>query len=597
MQTLATRIRKRVARGPPHRSHVPRRPARDTTATWTAYCSRGAWTGTTATPTSARRRRGSATRSGPGVTGPSPDHAHAKFILLLSSHLETGHYFNPHAQRIIEGKIAGAKIATVDVRLSNTASMSDYWLAPYPGTEAALLLASRIFILEEDSFDREFLRRWVNWRGVPRARRLLRADVIDAFVAKLREEYARFTPEWVLQSAGRRGDVVRAVAREIGGGARCARLTCLAQRGLGQRRRLAGRALLAVPVRADGFGRDTKGGTALAATNKFVAAPFKKAAPQAVWNELLYPPEWPLAHHELSFLLPHLMLGSRQARHLLHPRLQPGLDQPRRVRVGRDAARTPNSGLPRRADADVERDGVVGRLRVADGAGDRASRPDEPGDARRKRWISFRQPVLRVAAERDGETSEWTWQANPGEVWEEDEFWIALSWEIDKDGSLGIRQYYESPYRPGERITDRGVLPLDLREQRPRAARRRRPGRADAARLHARRFGAFEVEARGLRDHEASLSSPACCEARAGDDGIWRSKKDGKAIGCRRRRPTSRRLQHAVEEARVLLRHDGGLGLTRSTCCRSTSRATSTTPRLDPAKNEFASCRPFVCRR
>ena len=36
---------------------------------------------------------------------PSPDHANAQFMLLLSSHLETGHYFNPHAQRIIEGKM------------------------------------------------------------------------------------------------------------------------------------------------------------------------------------------------------------------------------------------------------------------------------------------------------------------------------------------------------------------------------------------------------------------------------------------------------------------------------------------------------------
>ena len=38
-------------------------------------------------------------------------------------------------------------------------------------------------------------------------------------------------------------------------------------------------------------------------------------------------------------------------------------------------------------------------------------------------------------------------------MWEEDEFWIALSWRIDPDGSLGIRKYFESPYRPGERIT------------------------------------------------------------------------------------------------------------------------------------------------
>ncbi|HMS18362.1 MAG TPA: molybdopterin-dependent oxidoreductase, partial [Planctomycetota bacterium] len=40
-----------------------------------------------------------------GMDRPSPDHANAKFILLISAHLETGHYFNPHAQRIIEGKM------------------------------------------------------------------------------------------------------------------------------------------------------------------------------------------------------------------------------------------------------------------------------------------------------------------------------------------------------------------------------------------------------------------------------------------------------------------------------------------------------------
>src|SRR6201991_462398 len=84
-----------------------------------------------------------------GIDRPSPDHANARFILLLSSHLETGHYFNPHAQRIIEGKEQGAKIAVVDPRLSNTASMADWWLSPRPGSEAALLLAiARLLVLE-----------------------------------------------------------------------------------------------------------------------------------------------------------------------------------------------------------------------------------------------------------------------------------------------------------------------------------------------------------------------------------------------------------------------------------------------------------------
>ena len=57
-----------------------------------------------------------------GADRPSPDHANARFILLISAHLETGHYFNPHAQRIVEGMMAGAKVAVIDTRLSNTAA-------------------------------------------------------------------------------------------------------------------------------------------------------------------------------------------------------------------------------------------------------------------------------------------------------------------------------------------------------------------------------------------------------------------------------------------------------------------------------------------
>ena len=37
-----------------------------------------------------------------------------------------------------------------------------------------------------------------------------------------------------------------------------------------------------------------------------------------------------------------------------------------------------------------------------------------------------------------------TREVNPGEVWEENEFWIELSWRIDPDGALGIRKYFES---------------------------------------------------------------------------------------------------------------------------------------------------------
>ena len=49
---------------------------------------------------------------------------------LISAHLETGHYFNPHAQRITQARENGAKVIVLDTRLSNTATHADYWLSP-----------------------------------------------------------------------------------------------------------------------------------------------------------------------------------------------------------------------------------------------------------------------------------------------------------------------------------------------------------------------------------------------------------------------------------------------------------------------------------
>jgi hypothetical protein len=67
--------------------------------------------------------------------------------------------------------------------------------------------------------------------------------------------------------------------------------------------------------------------------------------------------------------------------------------------------------------------------------------------------VGVARPILRAARERLGETIADTRQVNPGEVWEENEFWTALSWRIDPDGSMGIRQYHESRERPGEKLT------------------------------------------------------------------------------------------------------------------------------------------------
>src|SRR5207245_1506715 len=126
----------------------------------------------------------------------SPDYANARFILLLSSHLEAGRYFNPHAQRIIDGKSAGAKVGVIDTRLSNTAARADYWLSTWPGSEAAVLLAMSQVIMREGLYDAEFMRRWVNWQEYLTEEHPERPRTFTAFLEVLQEVYAQFTPEF-----------------------------------------------------------------------------------------------------------------------------------------------------------------------------------------------------------------------------------------------------------------------------------------------------------------------------------------------------------------------------------------------------------------
>ncbi|KAA3608973.1 MAG: formate dehydrogenase [Planctomycetota bacterium] len=440
-----------------------------------------------------------------GSDRPSPDHAKAKFILLLSAHLETGHYFNPHAQRIMEAKMNGAKLAAVDVRLSNTASMADWWLAPFPGTEAALLLGFAHVLLQEGLEDRDFLKRWVNWQAYLEAEEPDRKPKFDRFLELLRKNHARYTPEWVAEECGVDAAVVREVGKAIGqarGGlaSHVWRNTAAGNHGGWQ----VARCLKWLCVLTGSVG--TEGGTGMASTHKFVAAPFAKPEPQKVWNELLYPPEWPLSHHELSFLLPHLIREGRGRLDTYFTRVyNPVWTNPDgcswvemlrdESKVGLHAALTPTWN-----ETALWADFVL-PMGLATERHDLMSQETHAG-----RWISFRQPVQRVAMERSGQEVEWTWQANPGEVWEEDEFWIALSWAIDEDGSLGIRKYYESPYRKGERITVAEYYRWIFENSVPGL-----PEKAASCDLtpleFMQRHGAFEVTAEVYQSYEAEVET------------------------------------------------------------------------------------------
>ncbi len=387
-----------------------------------------------------------------GADRPSPDHENSKFMMVASAHLETGHYFNPHAQRIMHAKSQGAKLCVIDVRLSNTASMADYWLAPWPGTEAMLFLAMAHVILEEKLYDEEFLREWVNWRDFLKVKAPQAEPSFESFLDELRKHYREHTPQAAEAECGVPADKIVAVAREIGKAGRAFathvwRNAASGNEGGWQ----VARCLEFLVVLVGGVG--AKGGTNLNSQDKFVPAPFLTPPPQKLWNELLYPLEYPLSHHELSFLLPHLMLDGRGKLAAYFTRVYnpvwtnpDGMIWEKMLRdesmVELHAALTPVwSETAQYAD-------YVLPMGLAPERHDLMSQ-----ETHAAQWISFRQPVQRVAQERLGRNIENTYQSNIGEVWEEDEFWMELSWRIDPDGSLGIRQYYESPYRPGERVT------------------------------------------------------------------------------------------------------------------------------------------------
>ena len=246
-----------------------------------------------------------------GHDRPSPDYANAKFILLISAHFETGHYFNPHAQRIIEAKQPGAKIAACDIRLSNTASMSDYWLAPHPGTEARMLLGFAHVILREGLIRPRLPRELGRL-----ARAFLAARGVDGGFERIRRgagEASTRATHHRSSSPRRPGSTRRRSRRSAARSARPARAS----------RRTSG-ATPPAATSAAGRWRDacsswvlltgsvgSRGGTNPNGVNKFVAKPFAVPPAQNAWSELLYPREWPLAHHEASFLLPHLIKDGR----------------------------------------------------------------------------------------------------------------------------------------------------------------------------------------------------------------------------------------------------------------------------------------------
>ena len=423
-----------------------------------------------------------------GFDRPSPDHANARFMLLLSSHLESGHYFNPHAQRIIEGKMQGAKICVIDTRLSNTASMADWWLSPWPGSEAALLLAIARLLVLERRYDRDFVRRWVNWEEYLREERPDLPGTYEGFERALEELYASYTPEFAERESGIPAATIVEIAGEIArSGSALAthvwRNTAAGNLGGWQ----VARALQFLVVLMGAVA--TPGGTAPNAFNKAVPAPPMMPAPGRVWSELLMPREYPLAFFEMSFLLPHLLKEGRGKLAMYFTRVyNPVWTNPdglswvemlmNEAVVERHACLTPIWS---------ETAWFADYVLPMGHASERHDLMSQETHA--ARWIGFRQPVLREVLRRRGPRVRVDVAGarggghRPG---------VGGGRALDR-AVVAHRsrrqprhpQVLRVALSPRREAPDRGAVPVDLRALRARPARGRAEGGAHAAGVHA----------------------------------------------------------------------------------------------------------------
>ena len=426
-----------------------------------------------------------------GLDRPSPDHANAKVVFLISSHLEAGHYFNPHAQRVIEAKAQGARLIVFDTRLSNTATHADFWVSPYPGSEAAIVLSIANYLIENDLYNREFVRRWWNWEEYLAVEHPEIETNFENFERVLKELYGSYTFEFAARESGVEARVIEEIARVVAdAGTRLSSHNWRSASSGNSGGWQVARTLFMLNALVGAVA--TEGGVFPNAWNKYVPKPIYTPPHPRTWNELTWPREYPLGMNELSFLLPHFLRDGRGKLEVYFTRVyNPVWTNPDGFSwvealadeslIGCYVALTPTWN-----ETSYFADYV---LPMGHGSERHDLHSYETHDAQ---WIGFRQPVLRAARERLGEKVNDTREVNPGEVWEENEFWLELSWRIDPDGSLGIRQYVESKEHAGERLGVDEYYSYIFENSVPGL-----PEKAAAEDLtplaYMRRYGAFEV--------------------------------------------------------------------------------------------------------
>ena len=433
----------------------------------------------------------------------SPDWANAKLIFLQSSHAaDAGHYFQQAAGRIADARKKGAKLVVMDPRLSNSAGMADLWVPCWPGTEAALYLylANRILhekdINGEDLVHHAWVKNWMNWDVMMANKEYLallvdkgyiksvpQGDSYEDFISLLQDMYKDYTLDFVVKECRVEARTIEKLYDMfIDAGAKVStyvwRAGTIGHRGGW----MNGRAAF-LPLALRGAVAGDVGGVGMhhwheiSVNGKGQKATVAGEQPGRVdvWNELAWPPEYPLSTYEMSHILPHLLMDDEwrnkwKAKGLNVPEkisvYVPRMYNPvwinpdgfRWIEALKDEKKIELSMnlSPTWSETNWYCDFIL-PVGLAGERHDQHSSPTQPS-----RWLAFRQPALRVALEKTGWTPkhpargtlEAHMAAGLGEIWEEVEFWANIMTDyVDPDGSLGVRKYWASKEDPTRAVS------------------------------------------------------------------------------------------------------------------------------------------------
>ena len=223
----------------------------------------------------------------------TPDFANTKYILNFGSNImEAAYFMNPYSQRLVEGMVENkAKLVTFDVRLSNTAGRSDEWFPVFPGTDGIIALAMANVIMAEGLADRDFIDTWTNYSS-----------------KKLTKYLSQFTPAIAEKYSGMSAKDIRRIAVEF---ASAKPATTYTYRG--PCKHLYGsyneRSIMLLPIITGNI--EVKGGYCLPRGMGY-DQPTPKPHSGKDPSYLASPPDYPLASHKVSQLVPFWIKDGKQ---------------------------------------------------------------------------------------------------------------------------------------------------------------------------------------------------------------------------------------------------------------------------------------------